>query len=181
MKQLKIEPLNLKDLPEIKDWESRFSNDPRFKTIIHYILEDNTYYGLDEVIHTNYELCPIGDEERNYALCAKNENNEIVAFVLSCMIDLHTENPELIIKYIVLRPDYHYQGYGYKILNEIVQNSETYFGKNPHVLTAIIEKTNIVSQRLFTKMGCSLRRFYSETYLMAEKLIPEFNNQKEEE
>ena len=158
MEKLIISPLNIEnDIPIIKSWEEKFINNPKFEDIKHFILEDNTYYGLDEVILTNYEFFHIGDDEKKYCLSIKN-NNEPVGFVLACMFNISKNKPELIIQYLVLNPDYQSLGYGTEVLKELLTNSKEYFSYNPSEVYANIQKENKASLNLFKKFGFSFTK-----------------------
>ena len=111
MEKLHILPIDIDyDIPIIKSWEDKFKNDSRFEGIKHFILEDNLYYGLDEVILTNYEFFHIGDDERKFVLTVRNDKDLPVGFILACSFNLSINKPELIIQYIVLSPEYQNQG-----------------------------------------------------------------------
>ena len=95
MKTFKIEHLNPNtDIDQISAWDSLFANDKRYSSIKQFILENNTYYGLGEVIATNYEIYPIGEDERKYALTIRDDDNNIAGFILAIVCDLQTKNPE---------------------------------------------------------------------------------------
>ena len=80
------------DKNEISEWENKYKNTDGMKDIYHYIMEDNIYYGLDEVIETNHEIFPIGDDEKKLALVAKTDTNEIAGWVLLDVYDLNTND-----------------------------------------------------------------------------------------
>ena len=178
MEKLNITPLNIEtDIPKIKQWEEKYKNDNRFNDIKHFILEDNTYYGLDEVILTNYEFFHIGEDEKKFCFSIKNKNNEIAGFVLACLFNISINKPELILQYIVLNPDYQNEGYGTMVLNELISNPQKYFNLSPTEVYANIQKENNASLNLFKKFGFS---FTSAPmgYLRAHKSIKELLNEK---
>ena len=171
MEKLNILPLDIeKDIPEIKSWEKTFLNHPGYQNIKHFILEDNIYYGLDEVILTNYEFFHIGEDEKKYCFSIKNENNETVGFILACVFNIARCKPEIILQYIVLNPNYQNHGYGTYILKELVSNSNNYFGCKPKNIYANIEKENTASLNLFKKFGFSFS-LAPMGYIRANKTI----------
>ena len=178
MEKLQIEPLNVeKDIPIIKLWPEIYSNHPNFKCIKHFILEDNTYYGLDEVILTNYEFFHIGEDERKFCLSIKNQENVPVGFILACMFNLARDNPELILQYIVLSPAYQNLGYGTEVLKELLETPEKHFNIKPNEVYANIEKDNTASLNLFKKFGFSFTKA-PYNYLRAHKSIKELQEEK---
>lgn len=166
------------DLSIVKQWESTYKDDPRFDTIKHFILEDHTYYGLDEVIYTNYEFFHIDDDEQKFCFAIKNKNQDVVGFILSCMFNMNRDKAELIIQYIVLRPDYQHLGYGKEILSELICNSDKYFPEKAHDIYANIDQTNTDSRECFKSLGF----VFSEApfgFVRAHKTLPNLNNDKE--
>ena len=161
-------PLNFnKEIPEIQSWVKNFANHPNFAGIKHFILEDNTYYGLDEVIATNYEFFNIGTDEKNYCLAIKIDN-QVIGFVLACAFNLTTPSPELIIQYIVIRPDYQHQGIGKQVVTELINNAFKYFNSNPTKVYANIQQDNLASTKLFSNLGFTLKPLKND-YLQAQK------------
>lgn len=178
MEKLKILPLDIEsDIFEIKSWENKFNNNPKFESIKHFILEDNTYYGLDEVILTNYEFFHIGDDEKKFCFSIKNNFNETVGFIIACLFNLSQNKPELIIQYIVLNPDYQNLGYGTHVLNELITNSIDYFSYRPQDIYANIEKENSASLNLFKKFGFKFSHA-PMGYLRAHKTIKNLEQEK---
>ena len=100
-----------------------------------------------------HQFFHIGDDEHKYCFSIKNNSDETVGFILACLFNLSQNNPELIIQYIVLNPNYQNLGYGTEILNEIISNSCDYFSCKPHDIYANIEKENSASLNLFKKFG----------------------------
>jgi len=97
--KINIMPMDFpSDKNEIALWQTKFEGTPEFDSIKKYILEDNIYYNLGEVIELNYERIPIGDDEKLLALVAKNETNEIVGFTLICIYDLSTKKTSNVFK-----------------------------------------------------------------------------------
>jgi len=178
MEKLKITPLNISlDIPIIKSWEERFSNNPKFNDIKHFILEDNTYYGLDEVILTNYEFFHIGEDEKKFCFSIKTQDNEIAGFILACLFNISSYKPELILQYIVLNPHYQNEGYGTMVLNELLSNPQKYFTYSPTEVYANIQKENKASLNLFKKFGFSFTQA-PLGYLRAHKSIKELLEEK---
>ena len=152
-KPITIEPMKFpQDKREIASWETEFGSKPEFDSIKTYILENQTYYGLDEVIETNYEISPIGSSEQLLSLVAKDDD-KIIAWILLDIFDLNTNYPQMYIPYICIHPLYQNKGYGTEILKELLLSPEKYFGFNPRYIFTKIDKTNIASQNLFKKFG----------------------------
>lgn len=168
MNNLQIMPLDLeKDIPEIKEWEKRFSGDNRFNSIRRFILEGNTYYGLDEVIKNNYEFFHIGDDERKFCFSVK-DGNTIAGFILACVYNISIQRPELFIQYVVLNPDYQGLGYGSQILEELLNNPNKYFAQKPVEIHAYVNKDNLASLNMCKKFGFSFKKMTNE-YVKAHK------------
>lgn len=159
------------DKQEIAKWEEEFDSSPEFSSIRRFILENNLFYGLDEVIETNHEIIPIGEDEKKLALVAKNKDNKIISWILIDAFDLTTENPSMFLQYIVLHPEYQNKGYGTKILNELFSNTKKYIGIKPKETFCYIHKDNIASQKLFNKFNFSLETTYPP-YLKASAAEP---------
>ena len=178
MEKLSIKPLNIEtDIPTIKSWKETFSNNPKFESIKHFILEDNTYYGLDEVVLTNYEFFHIGDDEKKYCFAIKNEKETTVGFILACLFNLSKNHPEIILQYIVLNPDYQNSGYGTQVLKELLSNSTEYFSVKPNEIYANIQNENHASLNLCRKFGFSFTKA-PLGYLRAHKTIKELQEEK---
>lgn len=176
MKEYQISPINLSsDIAEISNWDIKFQNDPRYDSIKNFILEDNIYYGLGEVIETNYEIFPIGKNERKYALALRN-NQEIMGFALAIAIELETPDPELILQYIVLNPDYQHKAIGFKFLNELINNSEKYFDAKFSSVFTRIHNQNTPSLKTFKKLGFTFTP-ESDKYVVANLNILENYNE----
>lgn len=170
---LKIVPMKFpEDKTEISNWKKIYKGTKGFNAIKHYILEDNIYYGLDEVIETNHEMLPIGDDEKKLAFVAKL-NNTIVAWILLDAFDLSTENPEMFLQYIVINPKYQNQGIGTEIAKELFLNAEKYIGIKPKEIFAYIDIKNIPSQKLFKNFNFSFRPL-KEKYLQAYTNEPKY-------
>lgn len=168
------------DKDEIASWETKFAGTPNFEAIKHYILEDDTYYGLAEVIETNHEIFHIGEDEKKLALVAKNKSNKIVAWVLLDAYDLTTKKPQLFLQYIVVSPEFQHMGYGTKIAEELFFSPEKYIGTKPYEIFAYIEKTNIASQQLFAKFNFEFGLIAGAQYYRAITKEPKLTNFNEQ-
>jgi len=172
MKQIKIDLLNLEtELNEIASWDDKFSSSENFRTIRKYVLEDNIYYSLREVINLNYEQYPIGDDEKHFIHSIKNEEDKIIGFIISDIFDIKT-NPTLYIQYIVIHPLYQSLGYGSKALTEFLKNAETYVTAQPRECFARIECSNRDSLSVFEKAGFNFIKEEKSTFLRAKKYFP---------
>lgn len=155
MNKLQIKPLKISDIEDIKKWETTYKNDINYLNIVHFILEDNTYYGLDEVILANYELYPIGKDEKKFSFALK-DGKTTAGFILAHSFNL-TEEPELFLQYIVLHPEYQHKGYGKQVMQELLNNSEKYVECDPSTIYANIDKKNSDSLHLFESVGFMFR------------------------
>ena len=167
--KIKITPMNFPaDKEEIANWQTKYAGTPEFNSIYEYILENNTYYTLGEVIEINYEKFPIGDDEKLLSLVAKNNQNEIVGFSIICVYDINTPKPQMFLRYIVINPAYQSQGYGTIIAKELFLNAEKYIGVKPDSIFAYIDQTNYRSQHLFQEFNFKFtpkdKFFYAETH-----------------
>ena len=163
------------DKNEIASWQEKYQGDKDFDSIQHFILEDQTYYGLGEVIETNHEIFAIGDDERKYAFVAKNENSEIVAWSLIDFFDITTDNPEMFIQYIVVHPKHQHKGYGEAFAQELILNSKKYVGGQPKTYFAYIDKDNTASRVLFEKFGFDFKSMTSQ-FLRAQTTEPKLES-----
>ena len=164
------------DKNEIASWEDKYKNDKDFESIAHFILEDQTYVGLGEVIETNHEIFAIGDDERKYAFAAKNESGEIVAWSLVDFFDISTDKPEMFIQYIVVHPKMQHKGYGEAVAKELIFNTKKYDGGQPKNFFAYIDKSNHSSRRLFEKFGFGFKSMTAQ-FLKAETNEPKLENE----
>ena len=167
MKDIKVTPLSLeKDLPVISSWDSIYDKDPRYDSIKHFILEDNIYYNLAEVIELNYEKFPIGREERAYSFAIKQQEN-LLGFILCCSIQI-LDDPELIIQYVVLNPDAQGKGIAKFAIDEILSNQEKYLKTKVNRVFAKIDRFNMPSRKMFSSIGFDLN-YTNTNYLSASK------------
>lgn len=177
MKEFNIEPLDLdKDIPTIDNWEKEFADTLGMKNIKHFILEDNIYYSLAEVIETNYEKFQINKNEKKYAYVFKNQDGEILGFTLNVIIEAMTPEPELIIQYIVINPKYQGQGIAKKALTTLMNNPQEYYGSEFKSAFSRIDRLNVMSRKLFESLGFNLN-YTNTNYLSATK--SEITHEKE--
>jgi ribosomal protein S18 acetylase RimI-like enzyme len=174
MKNFEIVPMDFPgDKYEIAGWEIEYGDTPGFQGIREFILENQTYRGLHEVIETNHEIYPIGDDEIKYSFVVKTKNKDIIAWLLLDEFDINTTEPELFLQYICIHPLYQNKGYGEAILNEILSNPKKYLAAKPTNFFAYIKKNNIGSQKLFKKFNFNLRQLLNDVnYLKAETKEP---------
>lgn len=178
MKKIKISLMNDNDREEIVSWQEKYAKTEGFDAIRHYILEDYTYYTLNDVLNINFEHFPIGDDERQFLFVAKNKEEKLVAWLLCDCIDMTCKSPELFIQYVVVHPLHQHEGYGTALANEIILNSEKYIGLKPKKYFAYIDDTNTSSRNLFKKFGFSFRRM-TPTYSRAVTTTPKLENNKQ--
>ena len=180
MKDFKIVDMNLDtDKPQINEWQNLYGETDEYKAIEHYILEDYTIYSLGEVIETNYEIVPIGDEEIKKALVAKTNEDEIIGFILCQAFDLKTTLPEIFLQYVVINPKYQHQGYGKAIFTEFFSNPRKYLGltkhhKKPHYVFSFIHTTNDSSKSLYKSFGFDIsKEMKPHSMVRATATLPE--------
>ena len=180
MKDLKIVPLDLKtDIPQIAEWETKYKNHKGYKAIEHFILEDNTYYSLAEVIEINHEMYPIGEDERKHALAIKNKENNLVGFVLATIMDKTTPSPCMFLQYVVISPEFQGQGFGKKTVKEITENAEQYFDVPITEFFGYVHNQNYHSMKLMLDLGASLKAMEKSSYYRAIKYMPKLDLDKE--
>lgn len=172
LKPFILEPMNFPpDKYEICIWEMDYSGKPEFDSIQKYILEGNIYYGLHELIDTNYERVPIGTKERKYTLVARIKN-DIIAFLNLDVFKLDTPNPEMFITHVCLHPNYQNKGYGTAILNELFSTPEKYVGVKPTYIFTKIHEENFACQNLFKKFGFDITPIAFDDYVSAHTSEP---------
>lgn len=180
MDKITITPLDLNsELKEICSWDEKYGKEPCFKSIRQFILEDNTYYNLSEVVDLNYERFAIGENEKKQILAFKNENKELVGFLISTIFELDKE-PELFMQYLVIHPLHQHKGYGKQALTKLLSNPEKYFGAYPKEIFAFIDSSNTPCLNLSKLFGFDFT-LASENgkFYRGEKIMPEKANEKE--
>lgn len=160
------------DKIKIGDWERKYGDSKNFEGIKRYILENDTYLGLEEVIETNHEIFHIGDDEKKLAFVAENKDGEILAWVLLTAFDLKTAEPQMFLQYIVVNPKYQHKGIGTKVANEFFCNTQEYVGVKPTEIFSYIEKTNKPSISLFSKFNFNFSPMQNSNYLKAVSKEP---------
>ena len=162
---------------ELISWEEKFGGSAEFSGIKDFVLEGDTYHGLAEMVLVNYEIFPIGDEERLLSFVAKDASNQVVAWFLcqvfktdptkdpiSAMFDdepstgdfftkKDNEIYSMFIKYIVTHPMLQSKGLGSQVLKELTLNSKKYIGVQPEEFSAYIHVDNLASQKVFSNLG----------------------------
>lgn len=176
MKKITLTPINMEtELDEIISWDSEFAGTPEYASVEHFIFEDWLIHGMAELIQTNYENVPIGEDERKLILVAKNKTGKIVGFTIQSIYSLLTNDPELFLQYIIINPKYQNQGIGTEILNNLSNAIKTAIGKKPKSMFSYIEKENFASQKLYKKFGLDFEPVKNdERYLKAVGVMPEF-------
>ena len=180
MKNIKIVPMDMEqDLNEIISWDEKYKGDPSYDNIIHFILEDNQYYSLAEVIQVNHIIYQIGKDETKHTFSVKNNSNEIVGFVLATVSNRTTNEPFMFIQYIVVAPEYQHNGYGSQILGELINNPSQYFGVKPTEAFAYIHNDNYQSMKTFLNHGFSLNGVKNSKMFRAHKKMLNLELDKE--
>lgn len=143
------------DKTEIALWQESFKDTQGWDRIYKYILEDGLIHGLNELIATNYEIFPIGDDEVKLALSIRNQDKAIVGFVICQEFNIKTTSPELFLQYIVIRPDMQNKGIGKFVFKHLPDEVGKLTGKKPVSAFSYIHNTNLASQKLYTSCGFS--------------------------
>lgn len=168
-KKINIVPMTFpEDKDEINTWTTKYWPTPEYQAIHHFIMEDDTYRSLGEVINTNHEIYAIGEDEKKLAYVAKTDEGEIVAWILLDVFDLSTKKPEMFLQYIVINPEYQHQGYGTEIAKEIFLSPENYVGVKPTNIFAYIDISNAASIMLFSKFNFSFMPMANSHYFKAQ-------------
>ncbi len=141
----------------IHEWETKHRNTPGFKAIHHYVLEDNIYYNLPELIDINYDRFPIGTDEFRNILIAKASKDTVAGFVLYNVFNLN-HKPEVNLIYAAINPVMQHQGVATEMLTELFTNYEKYFHCKPTCVFTKIDQTNTPSQNMIKKFGLKLVR-----------------------
>ena len=158
--KLQICQMSEEDKQQVIDWEEKYGNLPEYDTIRQYVLEGDTYHGLKEVVLVNYEIFRIGDDEKQFSFVAKDDNGEVVAWLLCDVFDISSGSPELFVQYIITHPMHQHEGVGSEIAKEILLKPEKYIGVKPVDVFAYVDKSNTASKALFEKFGF---KFYDMT------------------
>lgn len=156
------------DKDEINTWTAKYWNTPEYQLIHTFIMENDTYLSLGEVINTNHEIFAIGDDEKKYAFTAKSKNNEIIAWILLDVFNLTTPKPEMFLQYIVINPQYQHKGYGTEIAKEIFLSPEKYIKVKPKNIFAYVDMFNNASINLFSKFNFEFTPIENTTFFKAQ-------------
>ncbi len=173
MKDFKISELDLvKDKPQIAKWDE-LRGAPEYEDIKKFILEDDLIRGLAEVIETNYEIIPIGEDEIKKAVVAKTSEGEVLGFMIYQVFDIKTKKPSMFLQYIVVNPKYKSQGYGKEIFSKFFSSPRKHTGGvSPRDVFAYVDRNNFQSQKLFLDFGFSLDAANSQ-FFKAGAILPE--------
>ena len=181
--QIQVVQMSDSDKKEVISWEERYGHMPEYDSIRQYVLEGDTYHGLKEVVLVNYEIFRIGEDEKQFSFVAKNDNNEVVAWLLCDVFDISSGAPELFIQYIITHPMHQHEGIGKEIAKEILLNPEKYIGVKPVDVFAYVDKSNIASKALFERFGFEFHDMTPKFFrAIAEepKLLDEHNSKPQE-
>ena len=162
---------------ELLSWEEKYGKHPNFSGIKDFILEGDAYRSLAEMILVNYEIYPIGDEERLLSFVAKNDSNEVIAWFL-CQVfktdptkdaisrafdeepstgDFFTKKDNeiysMFMKYLVVNPLQQGKGLGPQIAKEMIFNAKKHIGVQPEEFFGLIHVNNFNSQKVFLNLG----------------------------
>ncbi len=181
MEKVTITPLIFEEeLDEIRDWDKEFRGTSKYENFEKFLFENGKILGMAELICTNYEIYPIGNDEIKLILIAKNNSGKIIGFTIQCVFGLETNDPELFLQYIIIHPDFQHKGIGTHILNNISSAIEKVAGKKPKSIFSYINKENIESQNLYKKFGLNFEPVENDDdYLKAYGVMPEFQNKFE--
>lgn len=160
------------DKEQIGKWEELYKDYDGMKQIEEFILENHLIYSLGEVIETNYERFPIGDNEIKKAYVMKKDDGEIVSFVIFDVFDMNQPDPTMIIQYIVVNPKYQGQGYGKETLNTLLGQVKDIAGVQPQEFFSYINMKNYGSQKLFLSRGFNLNFVKNSEFFRAEATLP---------
>ena len=155
----------------ISSWDEKYVASPEYEQIFKFILEYGLIHGLDELIETNYERIPIGDNEVKKALTFKNDNGEILGFMIYQIHDIK-QNPSMFLQYFVINPEYQHQGYGKEILRQIFSEPKKYLGYKPNDVFCYIDNENFASQGLFMRFGLGLKTQKDSTLFKGSADMP---------
>ena len=168
MEKLRFYLMNLNtDRQEINLWHKRFSGTDGWNAIFDFVLEKGLICSLEELIETNYLIMPKRENQRKLALTVKNEQNEIVCFVICKEYDINAFRPRLYIQYVVVRPDNQRDGIGYRVCSELADQVAKITGVRPAFAHALVKRDNVGSFELFKKLGFICCGCYKDYYSMA--------------
>ncbi len=174
MKNITIKTLDIKaDKEEINQWAEKYFYLQGFKDIERFILEDYIMFSLAELIEANYEYYAIGNDDIKKAFVAKNDQDEIVGFMICHAYNLTQENSEVYLQYIVVNPKYQREGYGKTMIFEFVSNIREQLGLEdfhitPKSMFARIDRRNSKSLDMFRKLGFNFKFEHNNPYVNAE-------------
>lgn len=152
--ELVISEINLPaDKEEIMSWESQFGNSRGMTAIEQFVLEYRLIRDMGELIETNYERYPIGENEIKKIFVLRNKSNKIVAFSVIDTYKFEGSDPETFVQYMVVHPKYQHKGYGSILFDEIMEILKNYYKNENIQFFTYIDKRNEPSKAFFTKKG----------------------------
>ena len=158
MEDLKFKNLDIvKDKAEINSWETVFKGTHGWNRIYRFILENGLIRSLNELIETNYERIAIGENEVKLAFVIKNGEKETIGFCICQEFDIPTNNPQLFVQYIVIRPDSQKKGYGTQIFKQLPSEVEKFTGTYPKSCFGYVDKDNSASLNMLKKQGVNFQ------------------------
>ena len=156
--QLTISEINLPaDKEEIMSWETNFANSKGMTAIEQFVLEYRLIRDLGELIETNYERYPIGDNEMKKMFVLRNKSNKIVAFSVVDTFKFEGSAPEAFLQYMVVHPQLQHKGYGSILFDEIMTILKNFYPNENINFFTYIDKRNTASKSFFEKKGFSIR------------------------
>lgn len=156
-----------KDKAEIASWEAMYAGTPGYEAIDKFIIDKKDKGGLGAVIENNHETHSIGDDEKKYAFVAKNASNQIVGWIMLDIFDISKGDPQMLVQYLVVSPEFQGQGYGTEIAKEILLNPEFYTGIKPTNIFCYVDVSNANSLLLFSKFNFSFMPLRNCNYFQA--------------
>lgn len=162
MAKLKFDVLDIEnDTTEINSWCNKFRWHENYEGVRRFALH-GSYYDLAHLLAETYDP-KSEDPTKQQVQLAVRENNEIVAFVVFKMHDLHT-TPYTYLHYIVVRPDKQGNKIGEQIIKSLPLEIKKLFGKEPSEMYGYVEKENKASQAFFAKLGADFLDAYDDNF-----------------
>ena len=165
------------DKAEINSWQEKYYGTDGWNNIYQFILENGLILNLNELIATNYEIMPIGDDEIKLAISIKDEK-DIIGFIICQEFGMQSSSPELFLQYIVLRPDMQNKGIGKDIFEKLPEVIEKQTKVRPEKAFSYIDVTNLASQKLYKYFDFSFEKIQNCSFIMAKG---EFEKEIEQE
>ncbi len=148
----------------VENWDISVKTDPRFASILEYILENGIFFTIAELIKISHDVRRYGDNETNKVFFLRGENGEVFGFVIAGML---FDEKTMLLREVAIHPDFQGQGVARQAIKSLIKDSQQLFGEKPELVQAYIENTNKNSLKLFKKLGFEINEVGGSRFFKA--------------